>query len=317
MAQENTLHYRFNQYGKRILINLPVSKKKVYMIASGRSGTTWISEVINYRNNFRDILEPFRSDRAVFCEGLPKHPYFSSTKDNTYAKKVYRKIMTGRVLDKWIDRLNTKWFTRKLLIKSICGHFITDWLIDEYPEMKTIYLMRHPFAVAHSKFKITGQWDPTLMPYIEHEELIDTYFPAQKEFIKQAHTPFESFIIGWCIENYVGLKQIEGKNVHLITYEDFCLEPEKEVKDLFEFINEDFTDKALEQLKVPSRTTYLKNSDIKTGSSLIDGWQRKLSEEEIKSGLKILKMFGMDKIYNESLTPTLEAVKTLGLPVEV
>ena len=44
-------------------------KNTIWLIGSGRSGTTWISSIINYKGDYRELFEPFH----VF---IPEMKYF-------------------------------------------------------------------------------------------------------------------------------------------------------------------------------------------------------------------------------------------------
>jgi adenylylsulfate kinase len=57
--------------------------------------------------------------------------------------------------------------------------------------------------------------------------------------------------------------------------------------------------------RVPSELTR-KDSAIITGDSLIDGWRKYITNEQIRRTVDILNIFGLDKIYSEESMPNIE-----------
>ncbi|MCB0211675.1 MAG: hypothetical protein KDJ52_20220, partial [Anaerolineae bacterium] len=69
-------------------------------------------------------------------------------------------------------------------------------------------------------------------------------------------------------------------------------------------------------LKTPSRTSR-EHSAINNGADLINGWRKELTQDQIKRAIDILAVFGLDQIYNDTLSPNIkQAERLLGQGVQ-
>ena len=121
-----------------------------------------------------------------------------------------------------------------------------------------------------------------------------------------AKTKFEEIVLLWCILYYVPLKQFKRGQIHLAFYEGFCEEPEKEIKRLFNFLDKKIDGNIFKKLDTPSSVSR-NRSPIVTGGSLIDGWRKDISEENLKTAVNIMKIFGLDNIYSYKSMPNIQA----------
>jgi hypothetical protein len=133
----------------------------------------------------------------------------------------------------------------------------------------------------------------------------DFLHPFQEE-IEAAHTDFGKLIFRWCIETYVPLKQFEKGQVYLTFYEHFCEYPESEIDGLFSFLGKSYDKTVFEQLHKPSPVAR-STSAIVSGGSLIDDWRRQITDEQTRKAVKVLGLFGLDKIYSHGSMPNASA----------
>src|SRR5580700_4231757 len=70
-------------------------EKAIFLAGLARSGTTWLSRTLNYRNDFRHINEPFTPWRFRNCDAFPLALYLRP--DDTSPKYVEpaRRLITG------------------------------------------------------------------------------------------------------------------------------------------------------------------------------------------------------------------------------
>lgn len=109
-------------------------------------------------------------------------------------------------------------------------------------------------------------------------------------------------ILQWCIESYVPLCQFRSGEMHVVFYELLCLEPERELRRLFSYLNREMDNRIAEAVRVPSNQTR-KSSAILTGEDLVNGWRKDVDQDQIRTAQEILSQFGLDKIYSESSLP--------------
>ncbi len=280
-------------------------KNTIFLASSGRSGSTWVSNIINYKNKYRYMFEPFHSKYVDICRNFNYRQYLRP--DNS--KKEYLEpaeiILTGRIRDKWIDRFNRKLICRNRLIKDIRANLLLKWLKSNFPEMKIVFLLRHPMAVVNSRQKLG--WGPTLKFFLSQEDLKEDYLEPFIRDIKNAQSGFEEQIFSWCVENYVPLKQFNRNDIHVSFYEDFCINAEKTIGTLFDFLGVAFNRKIMENLHIPSPEVR-DESAILTGENLIEKWKKNFGPKQIKTAIEILSLFGLDEIYSEDTIPASENV---------
>ena len=81
-----------------------------------------------------------------------------------------------------------------------------------------------------------------------------------------------------------------------------CINAEREVSRLFNWLSIGMDRKVFSKMKIPSAVSE-KHSAIITGDNLINKWKKDLSKTDINRAIYILKMFGLDSIYNENPEP--------------
>jgi hypothetical protein len=289
----------------------------IFLAGSGRSGTTWLSEVLNYKQDRRYIFEPFHSKRVkgpdLFCQRQYIHPQNTDQKYFNYVNKV----LSGRIRSFWTDKFNRKHLTNKRLIKAIRANLFLKWMHLNFPKMPIIFLIRHPLAVTVSRSKYKG-WKPeSLEPYLKQELLMQDFLRPFQEVLERSERKYqetgyrlENHLLSWCIENYVVFKQFNPGEIHIVFYEDCCINPDHEIKRLFSYLNTDFDADIFKTLGVASKVSR-KDSAITTGRNLVSNWQESLSFEEIEYFFELISLFGFDKIYSQEPMPNSVAVNLL------
>lgn len=275
-------------------------KKTIFLASSGRSGSTWVSNIINYKNKYRYMFEPFHSNYVDICKDFNYRQYLRSDNSKREFLEPAEIILSGRIRDKWIDRFNRKLICGDRLIKDIRANLLLKWLKSNFPEMKIVLLLRHPMAVVNSRLKL--DWGPTLKFFLSQEDLIEDYLEPFMREIKNAQSGFEKQIFSWCIENYVPLKQFKKDEVHVSFYEDFCARPEETIGTLFDFLGVEFNSKIMNMLHIPSPEVRAESA-ILTGENLIEKWKKNYETEQVKKAIEMLSLFGLDDIYSEDAIP--------------
>lgn len=133
-----------------------------------------------------------------------------------------------------------------------------------------------------------------------------------KEEMKKAKTIFDRHMFMWCVENYVPLKQFKEGEILVLFYEDLCRQPEQEIKKIFSYIGEDFTSSILESSAKPSALS-LSDSAINSKGDPLNSWRKNISAAQIQRAVEILSIFGLQKIYNRSSLPLVNATEALNL----
>jgi len=290
-------------YGRLFVDTNPDHRASIFLAGTGRSGTTWASDIINWHNEYRYLFEPFYPQKVSLCSRFRYRQYLRpGNRDPVYIEPA-KAILTGRVRDRWIDSQNRKLVASKRLIKDIRANLLMYWMQANFPGVKMILIFRHPCAVANSKLKLS--WGTHLGEFLGQDELMEDFLHPFRRELESASSDFDKHVFLWCVENYVPLKQFQRGELHLAFYETFCADPRGEVERLFAFLGRRMDQQILAHLKTPSTMTR-QDSAIVAGGSLIDSWRKHVAAEQVKRSVEILRLFGLDKVYGEDSMPDMD-----------
>ena len=129
-------------------------KNSIFLSAVGRSGTTWVTDLINFNNNYRYIHEPFHPNRINQVSHYKYIQYIKPENKDPFFFVPAHNILSGRIRSLWTDSSNTTIVSSKRLIKDIRTNLLLKWMNVNFPEVPIILLLRHPCAVANSWLKL-------------------------------------------------------------------------------------------------------------------------------------------------------------------
>lgn len=280
----------------------PEYSASIFLAGTARSGTTWISDIINYRNEYRYIFEPFHPYKVRTCSKYRHRQYLRPDNRSKDFIEPAKAILSGRIRNTWIDRNNKKTFARRRLIKDIRANLLLKWIHVNFPDVPIVLLLRHPCAVANSRLKLN--WDARLDDFMTQKELIEDFLNPFKKEIDKVKNIFDKHVLLWCLDYYVPLKQFKRGEIHLAFYENFCEKPRYEIERLLAFLGKPIDERIFIDLKKASPTSR-RDSAILTGSRRIDDWRKDISNEKIHRAITILSMFGLDRIYSRDSMPNI------------
>jgi hypothetical protein len=279
----------------------------------GRSGTTWVMDIMNHKNDYRTIFEPFLPSEVpeAFCFKI--HHYIRPNTVDPLLERQARLILGGGVKNKWVDiGKKRKLVYHKRIVKDIRCNLMLPWLKSLIPDMPIILLVRHPLAIAYSWEKLsTMPEDPMwndrrdFQLILSQNTLLNDY-----QIIRQAANEIntssimETILFIWCVLYYVPIKQLKQGDVYITTYEDLVLNPEKAFTGLFNHLGVEMDWSEIHFLfDKPSITNFLKR-DFKEMEKVLLGWKSRYSKEELKRANHILRLFDLQDIYGQDGLPS-------------
>jgi hypothetical protein len=281
----------------------------VALVGSGRGGTTWIAEMINYDNAYRFIFEPFNPRTMPLCRAFANRQYLRPDDARPEFVAPARAIVGGRFRNGWADYYNHRLVSSKRLIKDIRVHLCLRWLFELCPGMPIVLLFRHPCAVAASRLRYG--WGHDLGSLLEQTQLVDDHLAPFRAQIERLSDPFEMHVAQWCIENYVPLRQFAAGEIHVAFYEDFRKDPRREIARLFAYLGRPVTEAVFARLARPSSMAWESAAGIALGGARSDGWKAFVSDEAAKRAIDLLRLFGLDRLYSAEPEPMLRADEIL------
>jgi hypothetical protein len=285
----------------------PSPDRAVFLAGTGRSGTGWIANVINYENAYRYLYEPFDPAYSDTCRAFTFGLYLRPETENAELAAVAEAIVSGRIgFSKWAHQNNRRHLVNRRLVKEVRAHLWLRWLRERFPAMPIVLLFRHPCAVVNSRMKRGNR--VYAEPFLNQPQLMTDHlepFRADLERLRDA-SEIEQRVFVWCIQHYVPLRQFRRDQIHLAFYERFAETPRDEIGRLFAYTRQPFRESVLDAVKRPSEVTR-SDAAILTGASVTASWQRELSAADIRAALSIVSRFGLDAIYGEDAMPNADA----------
>jgi len=222
--------------------------------------------------------------------------------------KVASDIFCGKFTHARVDSGNQLLSYKGLLIKDIFANLLCCWAIKKFPNVKLILLIRNPFSVALSKYKMRHAfWMTDPLEFLNQTRLRNDYLGEFEDLIRMTCLKGDFIlnqILIWSVIHYVPLKQFCKSDIHICFYENMHDNTNYELSKIFNYINgspeEVFLDEAV--VKRPSRVAGEK-SNLVVGASPVSSWKNELSPKVIDDGLEILSRFKLDKLYEDSLIP--------------
>lgn len=278
-----------------------------WVIGDGRSGTTWVANLLNFRGDNRLLFEPFHPTKVDAARGYPLFLYLRREEENRRLEQFYRDVFTGKMpAHRRVDQYNPHLFYRHRLVKDIFANLIAHWVGDRFPMVRKVLVLRHPFAVAVSK-KRNRSWtwmeDPRAL--LKQPHLMSDHLQPFRSLLETHHPRFERQVLLWCLFHYVPLRELARHQVHLVFYEELCHNPEAELRRLFDFLGEPLEVELDPRLKKQLKSTFQVTaaSAIVKGGDLLGSWRQEVTPAQQEAGRHLLQRFGLDGIYADRLLP--------------
>ncbi len=274
----------------------------IVLSSSGRSGSTWLAEIVETIPGYHIIYEPFHMGHNPKCKnvGLSWNNYITPNEEAIHKKNYISKILDGRELSTRTLRRHHLRPMRLLqlegyVVKSINANMMLTWMCDRFP-VKAVLLLRHPCAVVSSQLN-SGGWD-----WAANKDAItipDRLFedrPRLAELFGRLSSKEQNLAFIWGMQNVVPLQQ-DGRWT-LTTYERLVEDRERELRRIFSYLDRPMPDSAIEQSYRESSS----GSSYSGKEDLLADWKRRLSSEQVSEILDIVHRMGI-MCYTDDLHP--------------
>lgn len=311
---------RLRRLGDRYCIDLGRDHRSAIFVAgSSRSGTTWLAELINYRNEYHYVFEPFHpldSDGPTpmepglsICRNFGYHQYLRPDTADLRFLVPAASVLAGKARSQWTERFNQRLITGRRIVKDITANLFLKWLSVNFPGMPIVFILRHPCAVAASRKALNWDvnWNLVLGRVLKQRALMEDFMEPFLERYQSASTYVEQQVLMWCLDNYVPLKQFTRHQIHVVFYENLMANPNVELPKLFSFLGKSADPSIYEVMQSPSLSDW--NAPVRRGASRTDRWLNQLKREDLHRAMGILGAFGLDAIYGEDPFPNVAGLE--------
>lgn len=289
-------YFNFNRYTNY--------QNKLWLIGDGRSGTTWVSNLINHDKYFREVFEPFHSNFIPEMRFLSSHYYARPNIENQQLYDVSKKVFSGNLWHSRTDSDNSIGIYKGLFVKDIFANLFSYWVHKNFKDIKIILLIRNPFAVAISKYlKKDWVWVTDPISLFSQLDLRKDYLEEYEDIIfgtSKKNDFILNQIVIWSIIHYVPFRQFNSDQIYLMFYENVFTNPRDEISKLTNYVGKEFNQLSKQHIEKPSKVS---GFDIQKGVSPITSWMNDLPVSTIDHGFKILECFGLDNLYDQKSLP--------------
>jgi len=283
----------------------PDIDRATLLAGTGRSGTTWLADLIASPGRCRVLFEPFHSEKVPAFRRFAYFQYMRPHEANAELEAVCNSILAGRIRHPFVDRAVTVLRPQCRVIKEIRANLFLRWMRVHFPSLPILFIIRHPCAVVASRMELGWATDSDLAPMLMQEKLVEDFLYDKMDIIAGAKTPASKHALIWCISNLVPLRQFPPGELNVVFYENLCADPHREVPRILSALGRDMSHSALAQTAKPSATS-LFSSAVTTGANKLDRWRSCLTSEQVSEIRKIVEAFELDHLYKDALTPQTE-----------
>jgi hypothetical protein len=296
--------------------------KVVVIAGSGRSGTTWIQDVIAQANGMRTLFEPLNPI------GVPKAEPFAfrfipAAADEPDLKAFMDTVFSGHMKSLWAqyrilpERFNicrhgikkTVYNTRRLfrhyrryymcsdngiIVKFIRANLMLHWIVNTY-KIPVLYVVRHPCSIIASRLKLKSpewRYKTEISRYRKDVILQDTLLNKVNLDLEQPMSQASGLACVWCIENILPIRWAKENHYDMINYEILLADPEHEWSRVVKALKLDNIPSS-DLVEIPSQQVSQEMRGKKFDDSHLGKWKKDLSDVQIKDIEDILKKFGL------------------------
>jgi Sulfotransferase family len=252
------------------------------VVSTGRSGSTWVAEVLNHRNEYRLVFEPFRRERVRKARELRLGQYIDPSDQGHPLGPTIDALLAGRVRSWWTDRPNRRRIVSRRIVKEIRITNLVPWIRARHPALRIVYAVRDPVGVAKSWLELG--WGDNLDEFLAQEQLLAQFTNLTETIstIARSGDQFERLVLRWCLENAIPLKEESAPDVHRVVYDQLRTDPERELERLFAYLGKGVGD-AYVAVRKPSVT-----ADFPRVRSVI------ITEAQRRQAREIAALFDLD-----------------------
>ena len=265
---------------------VPLVGRATLIVGSGRSGTTWLGEILDPFHHARSMFEPFRADQVPAAAPFQPGEYLDPGARDPIRRRAAQRILSGRVRSPWVDQFNQRSVATQRIVKEIRITNLVPWLRIQFPRLPILYLVRHPFAVANSATRLG--WDDQLDLLFRHRTLFAALELEPTEVRARCTTPFVCHVVRWGLENTLMLRRAADPGVLMVSYEALVAAPDTEAVRIDTFLGRRGARIALDQ---PSATAWRSDSALRTAADPAVAWRAQVTADDARSGHAVLELF--------------------------
>jgi len=278
------------------------ASRTVLVAGAGRSGTTWIAELLSAGSRCRVMQEPFHSRYVEAYRGFSYFQYMRPEQDDEVLLRYCQAVFTGQLRHPWVDAGVATLRPERRVIQEIRANGLLRWIQVRFPELPLVFLLRHPCAVVRSRLDLDWDTDRDISSFLEQPQLVADHLEPYLDLIKYADSPEEKHAVVWCLSNLVPLRQFPAGRLPIFHYEDLVRDPGTVIPRLLAAAGAPMTHDILARFGQPSRSATRAAAAGSAEGRMLE-WRRELQEVQVRRVLGIVRGFGLDHLYDAEGLP--------------
>jgi len=277
----------------------------VVIAGSGRSGTTWLEELVNSDGSARVLFEPFRSSEVPALSAIGEYRYLRPN-DVHHVDEVAKLLSGIPRHNRWVNHQNYARIARWRIVKEIREHYLLGWMRRNFPQTPMAFVLRHPVSVAASQQRMG--WRDRLQQCSEQPTLVEDHLAPYMPVIESLNTPWRRLVGQWCLENLVAFRTLAASGAALVLYEELLTKPSA-LDAVRRAIGRTVTSPAREaDLRKPSKMASADFARRQAGE-LLSAPFGAVAPDQRREALEICAAFGFADIYGDDPYPDVECAR--------
>ncbi len=266
----------------------------IVLASIGRSGSTWLADLISAAPGIQQIFEPLHPEMSTELRRLLdwqqkvgetyRRAYLRPGVDHPEWRAFLAKILAGWVRNYRTDYARTSYFPDRYLVKFIRANLMLGYLYDCF-RPQTVLLSRHPCAVVYSRLrKVRTPWYADVSDLLRQEALVEDYLRPWLAEVEKETDLLGAHAVWWAVENRVAMQEMSTRPHYLVFYETLYLRPQPTLAPLFAWLKLPPFALPAELVARSSRVARHRQEEAATDEALIlaqmSDWQRGFTAEE-------------------------------------
>lgn len=188
----------------------------VWMLSDGRSGSTWLAQVLDFHSRLHVEHEPIHAAFNPSLAGQPLLPAPDGAALDTIYAPLFEQIRAGTYRSQRIETAREQ--AEGLLIRDIHGLLIAPQLMARCRWLRPVVIARHPAEVAQSKLALSHwQWFTDLPALLASDELADHLGPLVRH-VERADSLYERHVLVWAISHRWFFAHVDQASLPIVRY---------------------------------------------------------------------------------------------------
>ncbi len=293
----------------------------IIVLSFGRSGSTWVSDIISKNLGGLLLFEPLHPETCSF----PEEACYSDGYEPTLSHRLFaffEDVLDGKYRNRWLLRnhlftpleavsqtyVDMVWDeTRVLGFKEIRANYMIDWFMENL-NARIVYLVRHPAAVIASLRRRKNFWNEFGFEthwrlFLEHVVFNPRQKPVLQPYlsiIEHVQTQIEREAVMWAVTHKLAKRAAARHNLPVFHYEDFYERPFPTTRRLVDYLGGDPNALHPAHIFVPSMTTIRTVHGLTASESDFSSkgwgifWEDILTPDELASIMAIVETFDVE-----------------------